>query len=216
MSGFNLLSCSRMFSADVLLPGWPPETTSGSPYNKLPTTHSFRLLQIICVHRYIKCTMSTVSLQQHPPYRALSYCWGSSEQSVTLCCNGTRLKISPNLAEGLKGLHLHARASRKEETQLYWIDQVCINQEDLVERAQQVRMMRAIYQHSVNTIIWLPLKDGEYASSSVTETRKPSKTVVKDIIGPVSPRRSGEVCTISRYHLLTNSRNCQGREEHYI
>jgi hypothetical protein len=102
--------------------------------------------------------METFSLQVLAPYQALSYCWGSSTQDVIIRCNGLKLKISANLEKGLRKLHEYGRTSGRE---WFWVDQVCINQHDNAERAQQVRIMRAIYQRSMNTIIWLPLKNGK-------------------------------------------------------
>jgi len=38
---------------------------------------------------------------------------------------------------------------------LYWIDQMCINQEDLVERSDQVRIMDRIYKQAKGVLVWL-------------------------------------------------------------
>jgi hypothetical protein len=102
-----------------------------------------------------------VTMGAYPAYQALSYCWGSSDLSVELRCDGCTVMISPNLAEGLGRLHLYARRRGRKSPPLYWIDQICINQQDDIERTQQVRMMRDIYQQSTDTIIWLPLENGE-------------------------------------------------------
>jgi hypothetical protein len=40
-----------------------------------------------------------------------------------------------------------------------WIDQICINQEDGIERTQQVRLMNKIYRQGIRTVIWLPLDE---------------------------------------------------------
>ena len=142
--------------------GHPKEATSDSLYHKLPTPLSFRLFEIITVFPYLSCKMNTVSLDDHAPYQALSYCWGSPNRSVTLRCNGYKLKISPNLAAGLRRLNAYAGEARRTRPPCFWVDQICINQEDHAERTQQVRMMRSIYQQSTHTIIWLALENGEY------------------------------------------------------
>jgi hypothetical protein len=36
-----------------------------------------------------------------------------------------------------------------------WIDQLCINQEDLQERSEQVQFMREIYTKAIRTLVWL-------------------------------------------------------------
>jgi hypothetical protein len=37
---------------------------------------------------------------------------------------------------------------------LIWIDAVCINQEDLKERADQVQLMARLYSHAIRMIVW--------------------------------------------------------------
>ncbi|KAF2185151.1 hypothetical protein K469DRAFT_577747, partial [Zopfia rhizophila CBS 207.26] len=41
-----------------------------------------------------------------------------------------------------------------------WVDQLCINQEYVSERTQQVQLMRAICQQAQNTVTWLGPNDG--------------------------------------------------------
>jgi hypothetical protein len=58
-------------------------------------------------------------------------------------------KISANLAAALRQLR------KEDEATLLWVDQLCINQEDLDERGQQVQLMSAIYSGASYTPIWL-------------------------------------------------------------
>jgi hypothetical protein len=133
-----------------------PSNPSAFVHDKLPTAYSFRLLKLTGERPYITCELRNFSLQDYKPYQALSYCWGSSTQGSTIRCNGRTLRISAGLKKGLRRLHEYARTSGRE---WFWIDQICINQDDNAERTQQVRMMRVIYQRSLNTIIWLPTKN---------------------------------------------------------
>lgn len=36
-----------------------------------------------------------------------------------------------------------------------WIDKLCINQDDLLERSQQIQLMNSIYSQATQTLIWL-------------------------------------------------------------
>jgi hypothetical protein len=45
-------------------------------------------------------------------------------------------------------------------TLLFWIDTVCINQTDLPERAQQVRLMAQIYNKAVTVYVWIVQHEG--------------------------------------------------------
>jgi hypothetical protein len=135
-----------------------PSDPSAFVYDKLLTAYSFRLLKISGERPYMICEVRTFSLQDYEPYQAVSYCWGSSTQDSTIRCNNRKLRISSGLKEGLQRLYEYTRTSGRE---WFWVDQICINQHDNAERTQQVRIMRVIYQRSMSTIIWLPIKNGK-------------------------------------------------------
>jgi hypothetical protein len=93
-------------------------------------------------------------------YDALSYCWGdlSNPELVdmtTPSCNGasTTVKVSSNLAMALRHL-------RKRDTQrTFWIDFICINQSDDIERSHQVALMGEIFDCADNVYVWLGQED---------------------------------------------------------
>ena len=80
-------------------------------------------------------------LSAAPVYRCLSYIWGSPERSLPVNCNGKTLMITPNLFEAL------CTAFRRYPEMYLCADGLCINQDDLDERAQQVRLMGKIYSN---------------------------------------------------------------------
>jgi hypothetical protein len=111
-----------------------------------------------------------------PAYEALSYAWGSSERPhrVTVrtssdTSHGTQLTqplsdeegasvqppqssylaISHNLSIALQHLTLF------EQPRCLWIDAICINQEDIPERSEQVGKMASIYGRAQQGILWL-------------------------------------------------------------
>jgi hypothetical protein len=60
-----------------------------------------------------------------------------------------RLLITPNLSDALKHL-------REENETLYiWIDALCINQNDEIEKKEQVMKLARIYRNAYNVCIWL-------------------------------------------------------------
>lgn len=93
-------------------------------------------------------------------YHTLSYAWGStypdgSHLTNTIVCNGSLLRITTTLHAALKrirGLQIDDQPATKWPV---WIDAVCINQDNLVERSEQVRQMDRVYQLSARLIIWL-------------------------------------------------------------
>ncbi|KAL8743657.1 MAG: hypothetical protein Q9190_004015 [Brigantiaea leucoxantha] len=86
-------------------------------------------------------------------YEALSYAWGSSEKDSHILCQDQKLPITSNLHVALTRLRSTSRPRR------LWIDQICINQDDLDERSAQVAMMGIIYRCASRVIVWLGDKD---------------------------------------------------------
>jgi hypothetical protein len=82
-------------------------------------------------------------------YNALSYIWGANTGTRPLFCDDKSILITPNCESALR----HLRHARRVVT--LWVDAICINQEDLIERAQQVSLMAAIYRQAHEVIIWL-------------------------------------------------------------
>jgi hypothetical protein len=123
-------------------------------YDPLPHQDSIRLIKICAVYPELSCEIKTVRLSDTPSYEALSYCWGSPGQQVPVTCNTASFYVSPGLSKGLIQLY------RYRQTGWFWIDQMCIHQEDGTERTHQVRLMKSIYQQAIRTVIWLPIDDG--------------------------------------------------------
>lgn len=85
----------------------------------------------------------------HVSYEALSYCWGDNTVKTPIVCNDARLDITRNLKSALQ--HLRDAVN----TRALWIDAICINQDDVAERTQQVGCMREIYQQAERVVVWL-------------------------------------------------------------
>jgi hypothetical protein len=66
--------------------------------------------------------------------------------------NGQDFKIRENLWQALVHLQL------EDKGLLIWIDAICINQEDIYERNEQVRMMRTIFETAEEVCVWLGLE----------------------------------------------------------
>lgn len=93
--------------------------------------------------------MSTVSLDEQPQYRALSYVWGDSRDTETIILNGHRFVVTRNLKKILVYLRSRGVASP------LWVDLVCINQSDTNERTHQVQLMRRIYEQPIEVLLCL-------------------------------------------------------------
>jgi hypothetical protein len=79
----------------------------------------------------------------------MSYCWGDATETSSIELDGVCTEVPATAVAALKRIRV-SYAGR-----LLWIDSVCINQNDHVERAQQVQMMDLIYSKSSRNIIYL-------------------------------------------------------------
>jgi hypothetical protein len=95
-------------------------------------------------------------------YEALSYVWGDPSEGPNIKISGVAVRVTPNLHTALRRL----RYPTKKRT--VWIDQLCINQTDNLEKASQVSMMRDIYKRCTHCIIWLGELPEKYSGIPVS------------------------------------------------
>jgi len=96
----------------------------------------------------ISGTLRAVALSEKPEYVAVSYTWGEPEFDWTILLDGHPFLVTRNLYAALKRYV-------KAPNRAFWIDQICINQADENEKAQQVASMSAIYSQASCVWIWL-------------------------------------------------------------
>jgi hypothetical protein len=92
-------------------------------------------------------------LSERPVYTALSYVWGDPTFLRRISLDGKSSSITANLFDALQ----HIRNETKAIT--LWIDAICINQDNLEERGEQVRMMRVIFSSATSVIAWIGSAD---------------------------------------------------------
>lgn len=120
-------------------------------YRPLDVEDGIRLVTLFpaSFHEPIACTLFHTELSSNPSYEALSYTWGNHQNLVSIMVSGKSFGITHNLATALRYLR------RKEREVTFWIDAICINQENTDERTQQVALMTNIYQRARQVQIWL-------------------------------------------------------------
>ncbi|KAK5732197.1 hypothetical protein LTR17_010774 [Elasticomyces elasticus] len=138
------------------------DCSSGALYTPLDSTKSqIRLLYInsspCCSEAAICCDLYKVSLDDDPDYAALSYCWGNAKNTVEICLAGRTTLVTRNLASALRRL-------RDMPQESFWADAICVNQADLDERGQQVRLMMDIYSSAA--MVYSYLNDDEDAGTA--------------------------------------------------
>ena len=72
-------------------------------------------------------------------FEAISYCWGSANKTDSVLIDGGDFRVT----ESAFNILLARRSIFNDRT--IWIDSICINQSDLVEKTHQIQMMREIY-----------------------------------------------------------------------
>jgi hypothetical protein len=93
---------------------------------------------------------SSAANRSHEPsiHRSLLRLGSSIPNRINLHCNLT-FSITPNLHEAFLALR------KTDEYQTLWIDQICINQDDIYEKTEQTKRMGEIYRNAERTIAWL-------------------------------------------------------------
>lgn len=83
-------------------------------------------------------------------YYALSYVWGDQVARKKAWVDDKNVDIGVNLDCALRHIRIHAPKGL-----WIWIDALCINQQDITERNQQVAFMAGIFSLAGQVIIWL-------------------------------------------------------------
>ena len=140
----------------------PPTASLLTPYvyEPLPVGDYIRILELEAGSwtsqiRFKLLTINTANKKLEGSYEAISYSWGDPERVVLGHCNGCSMMLTSNLAEALRQTRL------LDKSRLLWADGVCINQENLQERASQVKIMALVYQNAKSVIVSLGPDNGE-------------------------------------------------------
>ncbi|KAI1593347.1 Arp Ankyrin repeat [Pyrenophora tritici-repentis] len=113
---------------------------------------AFRLLQLLRGNEpVIECRLYQVYLDgtDTVPYDALSYTWGGTDKTSTVTVNEKTFDVTENLHSALQHL-------RSEDTdRVLWVDAICIDQSNELERGHQVQRMCKIYSQAEEVLVWL-------------------------------------------------------------
>ena len=123
-------------------------------YRRIQDTYESRLLTLHPADKAdIKLSgrLEPFVVGQKRRYKALSYVWGEPRFTDKIFIEGKRLAITNSLGAALRRL----RPSPGQPPLQIWIDQICINQNDTIERSQQVRLMHAIFREASQVLVWL-------------------------------------------------------------
>lgn len=89
----------------------------------------------------IDCELVDSTLDEHGlPFEAVSYTWGPEFVANSVRIGGRRLPVTFHLSLILRDLRL------PDADRIIWVDAVCINQQNAVEKGHQVAQMKDIYR----------------------------------------------------------------------
>ncbi|KAF2627829.1 hypothetical protein BU25DRAFT_340873, partial [Macroventuria anomochaeta] len=99
----------------------------------------------------IRCRLVNVH-HENAHYKALSYVWGyrNVKRLPIITVNRKPYSVTVNLESALRHLH-----QRYPEGLILWVDALCTNQEDVVERTGQVKLMGNIQRKCVKGVVYL-------------------------------------------------------------
>ncbi|CAN9311553.1 unnamed protein product [Alternaria sp. RS040] len=174
-------------------------------YDPIFATSQIRLIEFSEIQpssSSVNLSIRTFSLggSEYPSYATLSYVWGSGELSKVINISGSSIRITQNLFDVLMALSPTVRpwyagaTADQHRYQYYWIDAICIDQNNLQERGQQVSLMGEIYSKSTCTLVWL---GREYDNSGLAI----------DLIRKLSTRIAQSFPKESVQHLISKPEN---------
>jgi hypothetical protein len=172
-------------------------TSSNEPFRYRSLDKFAKEIRIIVLHpahsqsAEIQCDIWHTRLGRRCNYIALSYTWGDPEHKHTILVNSRKFEVTTNLRDALCYLRT------PERPLIFWIDAICINQDDIDERSQQVQIMRDIYSGAECVYAWIGCADSfspvacnfiqNLATRISDEGMKLTKTTTAWIASQVSP-----------------------------
>lgn len=129
----------------------------------------------------IRCELYLAHLGNRPYYEALSYVWGDPKIVRPIFLDGRQVRVTENLEAALRSLRLG------DETRNMWVDALCINQADDVEKTHQVHLMAQIYKETALALLWLGSMDS--LASTDSEEGHPGYALDSDTMPMTTYRR---------------------------
>ena len=102
-------------------------------------------------------SLETFERRKAPQYNALSYCWGDDVKQSSIVCNGHCIKVTCSAAGALQMLAQDNNSVKS----YFWVDAICLNQDDENEKAVHIASMSEIYAEACRVVVWLGEADSE-------------------------------------------------------
>ncbi|KAH7240005.1 heterokaryon incompatibility protein-domain-containing protein [Fusarium redolens] len=164
------------------------QTCESFPYQPLESDE-LRLLNVEAGDNDLICVeLKTVKSRTPQNFWALSYVWGARENPATILLNGQPFSITRNLYNALYQYRRHVFDGYDSDARaLLWVDAICINQNDQVEKSIQVPRMSEIYGQCERVLAWLgPVESDEESNvcrlaECLKQFQSPADSVSQDL-----------------------------------
>jgi hypothetical protein len=136
----------------------------------------FRLLEILPGEGSdrVRCRLIQPPVALSLKYECISYRAGDTTDILEMEVDAHPFNAFATLGAALRKIR------QPDRSRIIWADQICINQNDVVERGSQVSKMRNFYERAECVIAWLGvLKRGEIALQTVRELQDKYVTKMK-------------------------------------
>ncbi|KAG4442480.1 hypothetical protein IFR05_002032 [Cadophora sp. M221] len=132
----------------------PAISSPDQRYEQLdPNRREIRLISLLPGKLFdpIAVALAPFSLDDEdtPAYEALSYVWGETSDPQNIELNWVTFPVTANLYMALQFLRIPSGI------RILWVDAICINQDDVEERNNQVSLMGSIYSSAWRVLCWL-------------------------------------------------------------
>ncbi|TGO19830.1 hypothetical protein BTUL_0002g00750 [Botrytis tulipae] len=117
-----------------------------------PLVDGIRLLHLLpgnCTQQP-RCFLKHAIFGERPKYNAVSYTWGNEADQQPIVIDDRSFLVTKNLYKALICLQ-----QQSVTEYVFWVDAICINQDDIAERNRQLTIMPYIYERAKLVVIWL-------------------------------------------------------------
>lgn len=128
-------------------------------------------------------------------YETISYAWGDCNKISVVWLDEIALSVPASAEAAVR------RMQDRHTVRTVWIDSICINQNDFVEKSDQIKTMGDVYACSTCNLIWLGESD-ETTSSAIQSF----KAIYDEILAKTDDLRTWNQTLSIFYHAATRAR----------
>ncbi|GKT41673.1 heterokaryon incompatibility protein 6, OR allele [Colletotrichum spaethianum] len=157
----------------------------------------FRLLHLLAGKEEddeVHVRLTAESIDTAVQYHAISYTWGVDGETASIFCEGKHIRITKSLFDALK------RWRRADEEIVLWADSICIDQQNTLEKTNQIMLMAEIYSRAESVFIWLGNDDAHL--EGIEDLIKAALEIIPEVVD--DPRKNRENAALADIRMETD------------